>query len=110
MLNLRSESMRVCLLGQQVSELTMMTDAQRLGLLKSISGAGIWDERRAESVKIMEDTSTRKMRNEGLIADIEQKLKTLEDTGSLLILFWPCRVFHDTMPSCCCVHAAWDQV
>ncbi|CAE7282415.1 smc3 [Symbiodinium sp. CCMP2456] len=63
----------------KVSELTMMTDAQRLGLLKSISGAGIWDERRAESVKIMEDTSTRKMRNEGLIADIEQKLKTLEE-------------------------------
>eukprot|EP00439_Symbiodinium_sp_Y106_P049675 s1600_g6.t1 len=63
----------------KVSELTMMTDAQRLGLLKSISGAGIWDERRAESVKIMEDTSTRKMRNEGLIADIEQKLRTLED-------------------------------
>ena len=66
----------------------MMTDAQRLGLLKSISGAGIWDERRAESVKIMEDTSTRKMRNEGLIADIEQKLRTLEDTGRLLRLFW----------------------
>ena len=68
----------------KVSELTMMTDVQRLGLLKDISGAGVYDERRAESVKIMEDTSTRKVRNEGLISDIEQKLQALEDGTATL--------------------------
>ncbi|CAE8715288.1 unnamed protein product [Polarella glacialis] len=63
----------------KVSELTMMTDVQRLGLLKDISGAGVYDDRRAESVKIMEDTALRRTRTEGLISEIEQKLAALED-------------------------------
>eukprot|EP00930_Biecheleria_cincta_P044410 TRINITY_DN3052_c0_g1_i1.p1 TRINITY_DN3052_c0_g1~~TRINITY_DN3052_c0_g1_i1.p1 ORF type:complete len:1209 (+),score=355.46 TRINITY_DN3052_c0_g1_i1:89-3715(+) len=63
----------------KVSELTMMTDVQRLGLLKDISGAGVYDERRAESVKIMEDTTMRRTRTEGLVSEIEQKLAALED-------------------------------
>lgn len=63
----------------KVSELTLMTDAQRLGLLKDISGAGIYDERRAESVKIMEDTALRRTRTEALITEIEKKLATLEE-------------------------------
>eukprot|EP00913_Durusdinium_trenchii_P010461 g9808.t1 len=63
----------------KVSELTMMTDAQRLGLLKDISGAGLYDERRTESVKIMEDTAARRTQTEGLIQDIEQKLQSLEE-------------------------------
>mmetsp|Transcript_16254 Transcript_16254/g.35186 ORF Transcript_16254/g.35186 Transcript_16254/m.35186 type:complete len:1212 (-) Transcript_16254:224-3859(-) len=62
----------------KVSELTMMSDVQRLGLLKDISGAGIYDERKAESLKIMEDTSTRRTRTESLIVDIRNKLKGLE--------------------------------
>eukprot|EP00931_Biecheleriopsis_adriatica_P018562 TRINITY_DN12972_c0_g1_i1.p1 TRINITY_DN12972_c0_g1~~TRINITY_DN12972_c0_g1_i1.p1 ORF type:complete len:1239 (-),score=370.22 TRINITY_DN12972_c0_g1_i1:6-3185(-) len=57
----------------------MMTDVQRLGLLKDISGAGVYDERRNESVKIMEDTAMKKNRTEGLISEIQQKLKNLED-------------------------------
>lgn len=63
----------------KVSELTLMTDVQRLGLLKDISGAGVYDDRRAESVKIMEDTALRRTRTEGLISEIEQKLASLED-------------------------------
>lgn len=63
----------------KVSELTKMTDAQRLVLLKDISGAGVYDERRAESVKIMEDTAMRRTQTEGLVQEIEQKLQTLED-------------------------------
>eukprot|EP00435_Cladocopium_sp_Y103_P020117 s2378_g4.t2 len=63
----------------KVSELTMMTDSQRLGLLKDISGAGVYDERRAESVKIMEDTAMRRTQTEGLVQEIEQKLQTLEE-------------------------------
>lgn len=63
----------------KVSELTMMTDVQRLGLLKDISGAGVYDERRLESVKIMEDTAMRRSRTEGLMEEIERKLASLEE-------------------------------
>lgn len=62
----------------KVGELTLMSDVQRLGLLKEISGAGVYDERRGESVKIMEDTATRRTRTEGLIQEIQQKLLSLE--------------------------------
>lgn len=63
----------------KVSELTMMTDVQRLGLLKDISGAGVYDERRMESMKIMEDTAMRRSRTEGIMQEIERKLTALED-------------------------------
>jgi len=62
----------------KVSELTLMTDTQRLGLLKEISGAGVYDERRAESVKLMEDTAVRQARVENLLQDVQKKLATLE--------------------------------
>eukprot|EP00927_Polykrikos_kofoidii_P004096 TRINITY_DN11627_c1_g3_i1.p1 TRINITY_DN11627_c1_g3~~TRINITY_DN11627_c1_g3_i1.p1 ORF type:complete len:1218 (-),score=270.49 TRINITY_DN11627_c1_g3_i1:296-3949(-) len=62
----------------KVSELTLMTDAQRLGLLKDISGAGVYDERRAEAVKIMHDTGSRRARCDELISEIESKLTALE--------------------------------
>lgn len=62
----------------KVSELCMMTDTQRLGLLKDISGAGVYDDRRSESIKIMEDTTSRGARCDDLIVEIETKLKSLE--------------------------------
>mmetsp|Transcript_29228 Transcript_29228/g.51119 ORF Transcript_29228/g.51119 Transcript_29228/m.51119 type:complete len:1213 (-) Transcript_29228:46-3684(-) len=62
----------------KVSELTLMTDVQRLGLLQDISGAGVYDDRRAESVRIMEDTMMRQTRMRELIGEIEQRLATLE--------------------------------
>lgn len=62
----------------KVSELTMMTDLQRLGLLKEISGASVYDSRRAESVRIMEDTAMRRLRTDALIGEIESKLAALE--------------------------------
>lgn len=39
----------------KVANLCMMKDADRLGLLKEIAGTTIYEERRAESVKIMQD-------------------------------------------------------
>jgi len=56
-----------------------MGDSQRLGLLKDISGAGVYDERRAESVKIMADTAGRRARTQELIEEIRRKLAALED-------------------------------
>jgi len=62
----------------KVSELTLMTDVQRLGLLKDVSGAGVYDERRSESVRIMEDTEMRRSRTHGLVGEIQEKLSALE--------------------------------
>mmetsp|Transcript_47196 Transcript_47196/g.137270 ORF Transcript_47196/g.137270 Transcript_47196/m.137270 type:complete len:1208 (-) Transcript_47196:81-3704(-) len=63
----------------KVGELTLMSDAQRLGLLRDISGAGVYDDRRAESMKIMADTATRRSRTQGLMEEVQTKLKSLED-------------------------------
>eukprot|EP00928_Gymnodinium_smaydae_P041575 TRINITY_DN28119_c0_g2_i1.p1 TRINITY_DN28119_c0_g2~~TRINITY_DN28119_c0_g2_i1.p1 ORF type:complete len:1256 (-),score=311.72 TRINITY_DN28119_c0_g2_i1:93-3728(-) len=62
----------------KVSELTLMTDIQRLGLLKDISGAGVYDDRRKESVEIMKDTTSRRAQCDELITDIQTKLRALE--------------------------------
>lgn len=62
----------------KVSELTVMTDTQRLGLLKDIAGASVYDQRRAESVKIMQDTQERGNRAAALILEIRQRLTVLE--------------------------------
>ncbi len=37
-----------------------MKDADRLGLLKEVAGTRVYEERRAESLKIMEDTDTKR--------------------------------------------------
>jgi structural maintenance of chromosome 3 (chondroitin sulfate proteoglycan 6) len=63
----------------KVSELTLMTDSQRLGLLQDISGAGVYDDRRAESVKIMEDTAMRSVRIDELVGEVGKRLVALED-------------------------------
>ena len=41
---------------KEVAELTLMDDRRRLELLKEISGAGVYDERRAESMKLLQAT------------------------------------------------------
>ena len=43
----------------KVAELTLMDDRRRLELLKEISGAGVYDERRAESMKLLQDAIER---------------------------------------------------
>ena len=48
----------------KVSELTLMNDLRRLELLKEISGASVYDERRAESEKILEDVRARRQKAE----------------------------------------------
>ena len=44
----------------QVKRITAMKDADRLGLLKEVAGTRVYEERRAESLKIMEDTDTKR--------------------------------------------------
>jgi hypothetical protein len=41
----------------QITSLTTMKDTERLALLKEIGGTNVYEERRKESLKIMEDSS-----------------------------------------------------
>lgn len=50
-----------------MAELTLMDDRRRLELLKEISGAGVYDERRAESMKLLQDAIERYRRGEVVV-------------------------------------------
>lgn len=43
----------------QIASLTLMKDSERLDLLKEIGGTRVYEERRKESLKIMQDTGER---------------------------------------------------
>jgi hypothetical protein len=43
---------------KQITHLTNQKDADRLTLLKEVAGTKVYEERRAESTKIMDETST----------------------------------------------------
>lgn len=60
----------------KVAELTTMKDARRLDLLKEIAGTTVYDERRAESVRILHDTEQRALNAEKLLAQMETQLDT----------------------------------
>ena len=56
-----------------------MKDTERLALLKEIGGTGVYEERRKESLKVMEDTEARRTQIEETMSVIEAKLKELDD-------------------------------
>jgi len=63
----------------KIIQLAVMRDAERLNLLKEVAGTKVYDDRRAQSVQILEDTSTKKERIEEVLAYIEERLAELED-------------------------------
>jgi structural maintenance of chromosome 3 (chondroitin sulfate proteoglycan 6) len=62
----------------KVANLCVMKDRDRLNLLKEIAGTSIYEERRAESVKIMIDTVGKQERIEEVLTFIEERLSELE--------------------------------
>ncbi|KAG5185319.1 RecF/RecN/SMC [Tribonema minus] len=62
----------------KVSALTMMHDTERLNLLKEVAGTKVYEERRAESLKIMSDTADKRARIQEVITYIEDRLRELE--------------------------------
>mmetsp|Transcript_92901 Transcript_92901/g.170300 ORF Transcript_92901/g.170300 Transcript_92901/m.170300 type:complete len:1208 (-) Transcript_92901:208-3831(-) len=62
----------------KVAELTLMTDRQRLDLLKEISGATVYDERREESKKLLEDLDARRQKTMDVVQVIRQRIESLE--------------------------------
>jgi len=63
----------------RVQELTVMDDVQRLNLIREISGATVFDERKTESLRIIETTVSKRKQALEELNFIEKRLKSLEN-------------------------------
>ena len=68
----------------RVATLTNMKDEERLNMLKEISGSSVYEKRRADSLKLMNDTDKSCERIDTLVADINTRLDELEGEKSEL--------------------------
>jgi structural maintenance of chromosome 3 (chondroitin sulfate proteoglycan 6) len=63
----------------RVTTLTNMKDAERLNLLKEVAGTQVYEARRAESLKIMNETTNKKDKIDELLDYIKERLSQLEE-------------------------------
>lgn len=63
----------------RVTALTNMKDAERLVLLKEVAGTQVYEARRAESLKIMQDTDNKRQKIDDLLDYIRERLEQLEE-------------------------------
>ncbi|KAK6543955.1 Structural maintenance of chromosomes protein 3 [Orbilia ellipsospora] len=63
----------------RVTTLTNMKDPERLTLLKEIAGTQVYEQRRAESLKIMDETGIKRDKIDDLLKYIEERLGELEE-------------------------------
>ena len=52
--------------------MTTMKDHERLDLLKEIGGTKVYEERRKESLKLMQDTETRRQRINEVVSSVRR--------------------------------------
>ncbi|CAM9100462.1 unnamed protein product, partial [Phaeothamnion confervicola] len=63
----------------KVSTLTLMRDEERLNLLREIAGTKVYEERREESLVIMDETNSKRDKIQEVITYIEERLAELEE-------------------------------
>jgi structural maintenance of chromosome 3 (chondroitin sulfate proteoglycan 6) len=63
----------------RVTALTNMKDTERLTLLKEVAGTQVYENRRAESLKIMTDASNNRSKIDELLKYINERLAELEE-------------------------------
>lgn len=63
----------------RVTRLTNMKDAERLDLLKSVAGTGVYDQRKEESQKIMNETNNKLASIDVTFEQIRERLSELEE-------------------------------
>lgn len=63
----------------RVTALTNMKDAERLNLLKEVAGTQVYEARRTESLKIMNETSNKRDKIDELLEYIKERLAELEE-------------------------------
>lgn len=62
----------------RVTAITNMKDEERLSLLKEISGSNVYEKRRADSLKLLDDTDKKCVKIDDLVNDINDRLSELE--------------------------------
>ncbi|KFA63402.1 hypothetical protein S40285_06593 [Stachybotrys chlorohalonatus IBT 40285] len=63
----------------RVTALTNMKESERLNLLKEVAGTQVYEARRAESLKIMNETNNKREKIDELLTYIEERLHELEE-------------------------------
>ncbi|KAG5437854.1 hypothetical protein PCANB_000569 [Pneumocystis canis] len=63
----------------RITALTNAKDSGRLALLKEIAGTQVYEQRRAESLKIIEETMVKKTKIDELLKYIDERLNELEE-------------------------------
>jgi len=62
----------------KVNALCLMRDNERLQLLKEVAGTRVYEERREESLKIMDETNSKRDKIQEVVTYIEERLEELE--------------------------------
>lgn len=63
----------------RVTTITNMKDSERLNLLKEVAGTQVYESRRAESLKIMNDTNNKRSKIDESLGYINERLAELEE-------------------------------
>ncbi|KIZ01960.1 Structural maintenance of chromosomes protein 3, partial [Monoraphidium neglectum] len=71
----------------KIMSMANMKDGERLELLKEIGGTKVYEERRRESLKIMQETENRRAQIEEVVEFIESKLQELDAEKAELAAF-----------------------
>ena len=62
----------------KIMQMSMMKEGERLSLLKEIGGTRVYEERRAESLRIIRDTEGQRRQGEEVIEDLNMRLHDLD--------------------------------
>ncbi|CCG82316.1 putative Chromosome segregation protein SudA [Taphrina deformans PYCC 5710] len=63
----------------RITTLTNAKDSERLNLLKEVAGTQVYEQRRKESLKIMDETTQKRTKIDDLLKYIEERLAELEE-------------------------------
>jgi len=69
----------------RVSELTMMNDSRRLELLEEISGASVYEEKKRESQRVLEEVHARQQKISDVLATLALRIRSLEEEQRELV-------------------------
>ena len=62
----------------RITSITNMKDAERLSMLKEVAGTHVYENRRTESVRIMEDSKNKRAKVDEVLSTISDRLDELE--------------------------------
>nr|CAD59411.1 SMC3 protein [Oryza sativa] len=63
----------------KIASLTLMKDSERLDLLKEIGGTRVYEDRRRESLKIMQETGNKRKQIDQVVHYLEERLRELDE-------------------------------